>query len=162
MNNYLIEGLSGTGKTTVGEELLKRGFRVIDADKAFGYYGDPKTKLPTKNKSQINWLWDKDKIKQELDGVEDVTFISGGAMNQNEFMQHFAKVFTLYVDDDTLKNRLLSRTNNDFGKKPKDLTQQLEWNKGTIDYAKQRGTILIDATKPVEAVVDEILSYIKK
>lgn len=155
MNNYLIEGLSGTGKTTVGEELLKRGFRVIDADKAFGFYGDHK------NKSQLNWLWDKDKIKQELDGVEDVTFICGGAMNQNEFMQYFAKVFTLYVDDDTLKNRLLSRTNNDFGKKPEDLARQLEWNKGTIDYAKQRGTILIDATKPIKAVVGEILSYIK-
>ncbi len=162
MNNYLIEGLSGTGKTTVGEQLHKRGFTVIDADQAFGFYGDPKTGLPTNNKSQLNWLWDKDKIEKELSDTKEVTFICGGAMNQNEFMHYFTKVFTLSVDNKTLKDRLLNRTNNDFGKESEDLTRQLDWNKGTVDYSKQRGTILIDATKAVEAVVDEILSYLEK
>lgn len=56
--NYLIEGLSGTGKTTVGEELARRGYRVLDADEAFGYYGDPETGISTETKHQLNWLWD--------------------------------------------------------------------------------------------------------
>lgn len=160
MNNYLIEGLSGTGKTTVGQELAKRGFRVIDADEVFGYFVDPKTGLPTNEEFQLNWLWDKKKVDQHLNAENnEVTFVCGGAMNQPDFVDYFSKVFTLYVDDETLKHRLLNRINNDFGKNPEDLARQLEWNKGTIKWAKQRRTILIDATNPLDTVADEILSH---
>lgn len=159
MNNYLIEGLSGTGKTAVGKELTKRGIQVIDADEEFGYYGDPNTGLPIKNKSQLNWLWDKNKVDHALKN-EGVTFVCGGAMNQGEFANYFQKVFTLFVDNQTLKQRLLNRIGNDFGKKPEDLERQLEWNKGTVSYSKQRNTILVDATKTIDEVVNEILRQI--
>ena len=161
MSNYLIEGLSGTGKTMVCHELQKRGYKSLEADEVFGFYGDPKTGLPTKNKHQLNWIWDKKRIDEDLKDTTETVFVCGGAMNQSEFMNYFKKVFTLYVDDDTLRDRLLNRTNNDFGKHPEDLARQLEWNKGTIKYSKQRGTVLIDATKPVDAVVNKILSYIE-
>ena len=46
-------------------------------------------------------------------------------------------------------------------KHPDELALQLEWNKGAVKYSKERGTTLIDATKPVSEVVDEILSYIE-
>ena len=82
-------------------------------------------------------------------------------MNQEDFKHHFNKVFTLHMDDETLKDRLASRTNNDFGKHPDGLALQLEWNRGAVKYSQERGTILIDATKSVSDVVDEILSHIK-
>jgi len=50
------------------------------------------------------------------------------------------------------------RTNNDFGKHPDDLARQLEWNKWAVKYAKSIGAIVIDATQPIERVVDDILS----
>lgn len=155
--NYLIEGISGTGKTTVCEELRRRGYHSIDSDEVFGFYGDIKTGLPVEEEHQLNWIWDKKKVQETLGNKSETIFVCGGAMNQQEFMSYFKKVFTLYVDDKTLRDRLLSRTNNDFGKHPDDLARQLEWNKGTVAYAKQRGTILIDATKPVDVVTDEIL-----
>ena len=161
MSNYLIEGVSGTGKTTVCHELQKRGYKALEADEVFGFYGDPKTGLPTEHKHYLNWIWDNKRFDEELKGKTGTIFVCGGAMNQSKFMHYFKKVFTLLIDDDTLRNRLLNRTNNDFGKNPKDLAKQLEWNKGAIEYSKQRGTILIDATKPVNTVVDEILSYIE-
>jgi hypothetical protein len=158
MNNYLIEGISGTGKTELCNELRKRGYKALEADEAFGFYGDPKTGEPTETKSQLNWLWNKNRVDEELnkDSIEPI-FVCGGAMNQNEFVQYFKKIFTLQIDDDTLKNRLL---NNDFGKQPEDLARQLEWNKGVAEYSRQRGTILIDATKPANNVADEILGYV--
>lgn len=161
MNNYLIEGISGTGKTSVCDELQKRGYKALEADEAFGFYGDPKTGLPTENKHQLNWVWDRKRVDEALKDKTETIFVCGGAMNQNEFIHYFKKVFTLYVDDDTLRNRLLKRTNNDFGKHPEDLARQLEWNKGAIEYAKQRGTTLINATKPIDAVINEIISYIE-
>ncbi len=44
--NYLIEGGSGTGKTSVAEELQRRGYHVIHGDRELKYRGDPKTGEP--------------------------------------------------------------------------------------------------------------------
>lgn len=161
MKIYLVEGISGTGKTTVCEELKRRGYKAIEADEEIAHYADPKTGLPTEEKIPDNWLWNEEKFKEAIkqEGDEAV-FICGGAMNQEDFKHHFTKVFTLRLDDETLKYRLLNRTNNDFGKKTEDLALVLEWNQGAIKYSKERGTILIDTSKPVSEVVDEIISYI--
>ena len=162
MKAYLIEGVSGTGKTSVCEELKKRGYKAVEADEEIAHYADPKTGLPTEEKIPDNWIWNEEKfnkaLQQEGDGP---IFICGGAMNQEDFKHHFEKVFTLHIDNETLKHRLSNRTNNDFGKKPDELALQLEWNKGAIKYSKERGTVLIDATRPIEIVVDEIIEHTK-
>ena len=41
--NYLIEGLSGTGKTSVCDELQRRGHHAIHGDRELAYQGDPET-----------------------------------------------------------------------------------------------------------------------
>src|SRR3989344_296249 len=159
-NIYLIEGISGTGKTTVCQELQKRGYRAVEADEDIAHYAEPKTGLPTNEKVPDNWIWNKEKFNKAIEQEGDKPiFICGGAMNQEDFKHHFNKGFTLHIDDETLKYRLLNRTNNDFGKKPNELALQLEWNKGAVKYSKERGTILIDAIKPASDVVDEILSH---
>jgi hypothetical protein len=56
---------------------------------------------------------------------------------------------------------LQNRTNNDYGKKPEELAFQLKENQLTEQYFKNRGAILIDATKPLQIIVDEIISNIK-
>ncbi|MBI2798590.1 AAA family ATPase [Candidatus Saccharibacteria bacterium] len=159
--NYLIEGISGSGKSTVGEELKTKGYTVIDADKVFGYYGDPKTGEPTSEKSQLNWLWEKNKVEQRLGSQTDnILFVCGGAMNQAQFEHYFSKIFMLKVDDETLKHRIMNRTSHDFGKDPEDLKRQLAWNKGVEEYAKQKGAILVDASKPVADVARYILKEV--
>jgi uridine kinase len=155
---FQIDGISGTGKTTVCEELIRRGYKAIDSDEAFGYYGDPKTGLPTDEKNQLNWIWDLDKVRKLAEtSSEDTIFVCGGAMNQDEVKNLFEKKLTLIIDDATLRQRLIGRTNNTFGKHPDDLTRQLEWNKGAVDYAKRIGSIVIDGTNSIDVVVDEIL-----
>jgi hypothetical protein len=47
MQNYLIEGVSGTGKTSVCQELRRRGFHSINGDTDLAYQGDPETGEPT-------------------------------------------------------------------------------------------------------------------
>ena len=71
IRNYLIEGVSGTGKTTVAKELQRRGYHVIHGDRELKYRGDPKTGEPLEeplHKSerdkavwqQEHLLWDVD------------------------------------------------------------------------------------------------------
>jgi broad-specificity NMP kinase len=43
MRNYLIEGVSGTGKTSVCKELQRRGYYAINGDTELAYQGDPGT-----------------------------------------------------------------------------------------------------------------------
>jgi dephospho-CoA kinase len=157
--NYFIEGLSGTGKTTVCEELKKRGFNAVEADAVYAFFGDPKTGEPTDEKHQFNWMWDLRKVNKDLnDKSREELFVCGGAMNQLEVEGKFDKVFTLFLNDKTLEHRLMTRTNNSFGKKPEDLARQLKWNTGTKEYAEQRGTTLVDASQPLANVVDSILN----
>ncbi|AYM10877.1 hypothetical protein At1D1108_12480 [Agrobacterium tumefaciens] len=44
--NYLIEGVSGAGKTSVATELQQRGLHVIHGDRELAYKGDPETGEP--------------------------------------------------------------------------------------------------------------------
>jgi len=46
VRNYLIEGVSGTGKTAVAEEIQRRGYHVIHGDRELAYHGDPETGEP--------------------------------------------------------------------------------------------------------------------
>jgi broad-specificity NMP kinase len=46
IRNYLIEGVSGTGKTSVCHELRRRGYHAINGDRELAYQGDPKTGEP--------------------------------------------------------------------------------------------------------------------
>lgn len=158
---YLIEGLSGTGKTSVSEQLIKRGYNAVDADEKIGFFGDPNTCLPTVNESIKEWLWDRNKFESIVVNNKDALFVCGGSMNQESFNNFFEKIFTLQVDDNTLKERLKNRTNNSYGKNPEELARQLEWNKGVESWSKQRGTILIDATRSIDKVVDDILNHIE-
>ena len=166
MNNYHIDGVSGSGKTTVCEELRRRGYQTIDADEELAYFGNPETGEPeekTERKDFVkHWIWDKEKALLELNKKSDKpTFFCGGTMNLEHFANHFKKTFILYIDDETLKYRLANRTNNDFGKHPDELAIQLEWNQKVANHAKEKNFVLIDATRPVSEVVDEILSHIK-
>jgi len=79
--NYLIEGVSGAGKTAVCTELQQRGCQAIHGDRELVYRGDPETGLPTALETgtpTATWMsehqiWDVEKVQaivanQEEDG----------------------------------------------------------------------------------------------
>ena len=43
IKNYLIEGVSGTGKTSVCDEMRRQGYHSIHGDRELAYQGDPRT-----------------------------------------------------------------------------------------------------------------------
>ncbi len=138
--NYLVEGLSGAGKSSVYEELVQRGYRAVSTDRAWKRAGS---------------LWDEQKALGELESPErEVLFVCGSGRNRDRFLPCFTKIFNLRIDDDTMRRRLQERTNNDFGKQSEELELMLTLNRND---EKPAGAIDIDATQPLDQVVDEIL-----
>jgi adenylate kinase family enzyme len=172
--NYLIEGVSGTGKTSVAEELQRRGYHVLHGDRELKYRGDPKTGIPLHEPAyesemdkavwqQEHHLWDIDKVKSVIaDHSEAISFFCGGSRNFSKFIHLFDGVFILEVDDlDTLFRRLderVARDPTDWGGKPeeKELVARLHRTKEDIPS----NGIVIDASQPLISVVDEILSRV--
>jgi hypothetical protein len=150
--NYLVEGLSGAGKSSVYEELIRRGYRAISTDRAWKVQPDADSGLPVR---PIHSMWSEQKAVGELESPEpDVLFVCGSSRNRDRFLPYFAKVFNLRIDDDTMRRRLHERTNNDFGKHPDELELMLRLNRSD---EKPAGAIDVDATQPLDQVVDEVL-----
>jgi len=56
--NFLVEGVSGTGKTSVCHELTRRGFMAINGDRDLAYQGDPETGQPVDGAGHEHHIWD--------------------------------------------------------------------------------------------------------
>src|SRR5215471_14053290 len=63
VRNYLIEGLSGTGKTSVCNELQRRGYHAIHGDRELAYQGDPRTGAPLDGFAHEHHIWDVDEVR---------------------------------------------------------------------------------------------------
>src|SRR4051794_39325951 len=65
--NYLVEGLSGAGKSSVYEALIGRGYKAISTDRAWKYHPAPDTGLPGRPVDHANSMWDERKAVDELE-----------------------------------------------------------------------------------------------
>jgi len=153
--NYLVEGLSGAGKSSVYEELIRRGYKAISTDRAWKRPADPDTGLPGGPIRYSESIWDQQKAVSELEAPEpEVLFVCGSGGNRDRFLPYFTAIFNLRIDDDTMRRRLQERTNNDYGKQPEELELMLRLNRSD---EKPAGAIDVDATQPLREVVDEVL-----
>jgi hypothetical protein len=155
--NYLIEGLSGTGKTSVCEELHRRGHHVVHGDRELAYRGDPDTGLPVDGFGHEHHIWDVGKVEALVaDRSHAATFFCGGSRNFSKFIHLFDGVFVLEVDLPTLHRRLDERPDEEWGGGvPTDRERIVHWHQTKADVPEDG--VVIDATAPIEQVVDEIL-----
>jgi broad-specificity NMP kinase len=164
--NYLIEGVSGTGKSSVCHELRRRGYAAINGDRELAYQGDPTAGEKTEgfgNEAEArheHHFWDVEKVRRLAANQDDeATFFCGGSRNFRQFIDLFDEVFILDVDAETLIQRLDARTDDDWGKRKSERELILRLR------AAKEGTpsngIVLDATRPVASVVDDILDHVR-
>jgi hypothetical protein len=157
VRNYLVEGGSCTGKTSVCRELARRGFHAINGDRELAYQGDPETGKPTEGGRHEQHLWRVEQVRTEVaDHREPVTFFCGGSRNHATFIDLFDEVFVLEIDVDTLHGRLDQRR-DEWGSAPKERELVLRLHRTGGDVPTNG--IRIDATAPLSTVVDQILRH---
>ena len=165
--NYLIEGVSGAGKTAVCAELRRRGYQAIDGDNDLAYLGDPDTGHPTDGLRHEHsaafisehHIWDVEKVKAYVANQDEaVTFFCGGSKNPSKYIALFDGVFVLDVDLDTSLRRIAERVAldpTDWGGTPaeREITVRMYHTKAALPP----NGMIIDASAPLAHVVDEIL-----
>lgn len=153
--NFLVEGVSGTGKTSVCHELRRRGYDAVNGDTDLAYQGDPATGLPTDTSSHEHHIWDVPRVAARVaERSEPLTFFCGGSRNFPAFIDLFDGVFVLQIDRATLEQRLDGRPADEWGAQPDERALVLRLHETGEDIPT--GTP-IDATAPLAEVVDEIL-----
>jgi thymidylate kinase len=158
--NYLVEGVSGTGKTSVCSELQRRGHHAVHGDRELAYQGDPATGEPIEGPGRHeHHIWDVDRVRALVaDHEQPVTFFCGGSRNFSSFIDLFDGVFVLDIDLETLHRRLDQRPAGEWGSRPSERALVVELHRTKRDIP--RTGVLIDATQPLADVVDEILRRI--
>lgn len=167
---YLVTGQAGSGKSSVAVELVARGFVAYDTDSMPEVTGfdDVDTGLPATSEKIdhpidfecVAWNWRVPELERLLASAEDV-FICAITSNTVELARLFDLVFVLVPDRETLARRLRERTNNDFGKDPAEADPVLAHNDVIAAEWEARGGVPIDASRPLESVVDDIVSRMR-
>lgn len=167
--NYLVEGVSGAGKTSVAEELERRGYHVIHGDRVLAYHGDPETgqaldrppgltAIEAAEWGYPRWIWPVDRVRAlQADDTHARTFFCGGTRNAHKFIAGFDKVFVLDVARETLKSRLAGRGDDEFGGRPEERDIVLRYQ--SMRETTRPDSIRIDTGQPLAQVVDAILRH---
>ena len=80
VHNYLVEGVSGTGKTAVCRELNRRGHHAVNGDRELAYQGDPATGEVLDSTMHEHHIWDVRRLQALVaEQHEPATFFCGGS-----------------------------------------------------------------------------------
>lgn len=176
MSLYYITGSSGVGKSTVLAHLKQLGYEAYDVDKAGPVtakwhnkktgYVHPKSTVKAEHRTPDflqDHIWkvtytEVEELKNQA--INKNIFIGGNIANLDELKGLFVSIFALVVNNDVLKQRLQSRTNNDWGKSQHELQLALDWNKQAIASHKKKGHIIVDANQGLEKIVADIVRHI--
>ncbi|TDU89200.1 shikimate kinase [Kribbella voronezhensis] len=145
MARVLLTGMSGAGKTTVLDELRRRGRLTVDTD----YDGWVRP----------DGTWDEARMDQLLAHNSDIV-ISGTVENQGRFYDRFEQIALLSAPLDTLIERVSRRTNNPYGRTAEQRAEIAQYVE-TVEPVLRRGaTLELDGRRPVSDLADAIESLI--
>ncbi|MEV6716972.1 AAA family ATPase [Lentzea sp. NPDC051208] len=162
-----ITGASRAGKSTVCSLLKARGELAVDADWE-GYnrwvdrvsgrvVADPPDPVPQGWLDRFGWRMSRERVEDlAVRARETDAFLCGCVENEAEVLDLFDLVVCVVIDDQTMRERLRTRTTNSFGKHPEELAAALEHNAHMEATYRARGALIVDGTLPLEEVADAI------
>jgi shikimate kinase len=147
MTRVLITGMSGVGKSSLLDELSRRGYRTVDTD-----HGDYHQRVDGES------LWREDRIAALLSS-DGPLFVQGTTRNQVVFYPLFDHIVLLSAPAEVLVDRLRSRTTNPYGKDPADVAETLGYLETVEPLLRQAATLEVVTTVPVEQIADIVVAH---
>jgi len=164
-----VTGNSGVGKSTACTLLKSLGELAVDADwEGYNHWVDrasgqvvvdPPDPVPAGWLERFAWRISRAEVEALAAKMPDKTaFLCGSAENEVDVRDLFDLVVCLVVDNETLRDRLQTRTTNAFGKHPEELAAALGCNDGAESAYRRLGATIIDGRRPPAEVADAILA----
>ncbi|HEX4722874.1 MAG TPA: AAA family ATPase [Pseudonocardiaceae bacterium] len=169
MSLVWVTGSSGVGKSTVCAALKSLGALAVDADwEGYNHWTDrtsgqivvdPPDPVPAGWLDRYAWRISRAEVEVLAAMAQDKTaFLFGCVENEVEVWDLFDLVVCVVVDNETLRDRLLTRTTNAFGKHPEELAAALALNDGLESTYRRFDATIIDGSRSPAEVVDAILA----
>jgi AAA domain len=167
-----VTGPTAAGKSTVRNELVRRGYEAHDTDEdGLASWYDSQTGQPVAyprgaERGQ-DWIasgryvfaLSQERLERLAERAErQIIFLCGIASNDLDFAHLYSHVVCLTLEEETLKYRVATRTTNRFGKAPDEFALVLRNHKAAQEWYRSFGAIMIDAVQPLDVVVDEIVA----
>jgi len=141
--------MSGTGKSTVLTELRRRGYEVLETDEPeWMEWSD----------EDGGYVWREDRVGELLAREREGTlYVSATVSNQGRFYPQFDAVVLLSAPLEVLLGRVEGRTTNEFGKTPEE-RERIRSDFAAFEH-RLRATCTheLDATRPVDNLVAELI-----
>lgn len=167
MKRILLTGISGVGKSTVTNELARRGYKAVDADgDEFSEWVEVSDELKEAAGSPVeanrDWVWRENRITELLSMENNkLLFVSGCAANMGRFVGQFDHVILLTAPADVLVERLQTRTNNAYGKHPDEVAHVLGLKERVEPLLRSVAEHEIDTSAPLDDVVITVLRLVQ-
>jgi broad-specificity NMP kinase len=152
VKRVLVTGMPGTGKSTLLGELAGRGCWTVDTD--YGDYFETVGGEP---------LWVESRIDELLstDDPRGILFVQGTTRNQVMFYPRFDHIVLLSAPMDVVLERLRTRTNNPYGRRPAEIARTLDDLAEVEPLLRASATLEVVTTVPVEEVADAVLAHVR-
>ena len=167
MKSVFVTGLSGVGKSTLSLGLQDRGYAAYDIEEMgfFSMYNiETGEELLEWDNADIelvkkmNWVCDAERLRAHIRQQHaDVVFYCGAASNVAEIAPLFDQIVLLTADEATIRYRLSTRTNNDFGRVREAQDLVLEGQDIYERSLREIGAVVVDANAALDHVADEVI-----
>lgn len=153
MKSIYITGMSGTGKSSVIQNLSKKGFTAIDTD-----YGDWKELSISGDTPE--WILKEENIKKLVSKpLASPVFIAGCCSNQVNLYPFFDHILLFSASLETILARVSTRISNPYGQLSHE-RDEIIWNFENIQPLLQEGADIEYNTEVM--TVEEIASSLEQ
>jgi AAA domain-containing protein len=146
----LLTGMSGAGKSTVVQELRRRGYTAYDADDHG--FSEPR--------QDGRWGWRSDAVASLLAHSPDRDLLFFAGCSEEQIEMPFDHRVLLTAPEDEIVMRLGTRTSNAYGRKPSERRQVLAHLADVEPLLRRSADLVLSTTAPVGEVADRLLAYV--
>jgi broad-specificity NMP kinase len=173
MSLIYVTGIETAGKTTVCKGLKRHGFEAYDIDEGIAHFYNIRTGARSEwlasaeDRSeawhqQNEYMMDREHVQRLAQQVHSKHIILCGTTQRDDVvLDLFDKVICLFLDEKRLKDRIAARGAGEFGYAPHEEQAILGWHKTSEGTYRKRGAHMIEASQPVDVVLEEVIEKIK-
>jgi thymidylate kinase len=165
-----VTGVPGVGKSTILSALKERGFHTLGTEEdglcswRHRDTGEQVTREKLVDESfaaEHRLMCDIAQLQMTMSTIDERVVVCGVVSNQEEFLKLFDTILLLQCLPETLIKRLEGRTNKPFPKgsfvQRRVLSRQTAFDQEMLEH----GAVPIDAERPLEQVIDDIVSHLQ-